>query len=395
MSRDPRLGFAPPRPDGRNVDPEVGTLLGEGAEQRVRELRAPAPPQVSMASADDPGPSYYGLPLLKTPVWRWEVPLYFYVGGVAGASAVLGAAAQALGGRSARPLVERCRWVGTAGAAVSAALLVRDLGRPNRFLNMLRVFRPSSPMNMGSWLLTAFGALSSAAAAPTVIALPLAARRAADLAGYGAGLLGLPLVGYTGVLLANTAVPIWQGGRRSLPVLFAFSGAASAGALFELWRPPGAGAAMARRLGLVSTAAELAGTVALEREVSIVPRVARPLRGGRSGLLFRAGQLLALASLAVGLTAPRGWVRRVLHPGVKPRLHAASGILGTAATLAIRFGIVEAGKASARDPHAAFVQQRAGHGARDVASRRSAGRMPAPPGAQPAGKESFEHEQLT
>src|SRR5205823_3968662 len=107
-------------------------------------------------------PSYYDHPMLKQPVWIWSIPAYFYAGGVAGISATLGAAAQVIAPRSMRSLILRARWVAAGGGVLSAALLIHDLGRPARFLNMLRVFRITSPMSMGSWILTIF---SSAAAA--------------------------------------------------------------------------------------------------------------------------------------------------------------------------------------------------------------------------------------
>src|SRR6266540_7074614 len=138
------------RHDGRNVAPDLGALSGEGAMQRVRapaeeDLKAP---EVREEEEEEEGRSYYGLPVLKEPVWKWMIPAYFFAGGLAGACAVLGAAAQAAGGQGTEGLVRRCRVVATAGAAASAALLIADLGRPARFLYMLRVFRPTSPMNM-------------------------------------------------------------------------------------------------------------------------------------------------------------------------------------------------------------------------------------------------------
>ncbi len=387
---DPTIGAERPS-DGRNIDRELGTLLGEGAQQRVKALRAhPAPPERALPEDERAGPTYHGLPVLKEHVWSWEIPAYFFTGGLAGAAGVLGAAAQIAGGPAMRPLVERCRLVAAGGAAVSAALLIDDLGRPSRFLNMLRVFRPTSPMNMGTWVLSGFGAMSGAAAASVLLPSSRPLRAVADGAGIAAGVLGLPLVGYTGVLLANTAVPVWQGTRRSLPVLFAFSGAASAGALLELWPPRGPGAAVARRLGVLSTALELVLSIATEAEAALVPRVARPLRRGRSGLLFRGGQLLAAASLGTALRAPRG-VARFLRPGRKSRLHAVSGALGILGTLAIRFGIVAAGRASARDPLATFRQQRAGMGAREVLPEQGEPRMPTLPGVEPTGKDTSQH----
>lgn len=367
--------------DGRNVDPALGVLSGEGAAQQIEaradwrehptlERRAP--------EAEEGGPSYYGLPVLKEPVWGWEIPAYFFTGGLAGASAVLGGAALLAGGRGTGPLLRRCRLVAAGGAAVSAALLIKDLGRPARFLAMMRVFRPSSPMNMGTWVLAGFGALSSAAALPVVLGRPRGA--AADAAALGAAVLGLPLVGYTGVLLADTAVPVWQSTRNTLPVLFAFSGAVSAGALFDLWRTPGAGGEMAHRFGLVAKGAEIALSRALHRESGAVPRVERALRRGRGGALLSAARVLLGASALLDLLPGRSRARR-----------AASGTLALAGTLALRFGVVAAGRASARDPQATFAMQRAGRGAAELVTRQEAPSMPSIPRVDATGKELAEH----
>jgi hypothetical protein len=148
---------------------------------------------------------------------------------------------------------------------------------------------------------------------------------------------------------------------------------------------------MARRLGVASTAAELALSVATEAEAALVPRVARPLRHGRSGLLFRAGQVLAVASLATALAAPRRRVERLFRPGRKSRLHAVSGVLGLLGTLALRFGIFAAGQASARDPYATIRQQRVGMGAREVLPEEGPARMPRLPRVDVTGKDTSEH----
>lgn len=369
--------------DGRNVDPRRALLAGEGAGLRVdaaRERRGrPAlerrDPGVALEAAE---PSYHGLPVLKEPVWRWEIPAYFFTGGLAGASAVLGATASLVGGRGIAALVRRCRLVAAGGAAASAGLLVMDLGRPARFLAMLRVFRPSSPMNMGAWLLTGFGGLSAAAALPAAVGAPRA--RAAGAAALGAGLLGLPLVGYTGVLLADTAVPVWQSTRNTLPILFAFSGAVSAGGLFDLWRTPGAGGEMAHRFGLVAKGAELALSGALHREAGAVPQVERALRRGRGGALLRAARAMLAASALLDLV-----------PGRSRKRRAASGALALAGTLALRFGVVAAGRSSARDPQATFALQRAGRGAAELVTRGEAPSMPSLPGFDATGKERAEH----
>jgi len=390
--------------DARNVAPDLGALAGEGALQRVRaperggdqrqlESERPQRRPGEVVSAEAEGPSYYGLPVLKDPVWRWYIPAYFFTGGLSGACAVLGAAAQAAGGTGTEGLVRRCRVAAAAGAFASAGLLIADLGRPARFLNMLRVFRPTSPMNMGAWLLSEFGGEAAVAALPVVWRdAPRWLVRAGDLAGYGAGILGLPLVGYTGVLIANTAVPVWQGTRNTLPILFAFSGAVSAGALLQLWAPrwlhaqPGrarhTGPKMVLRFGRVAKAAELAVSFALDREAAArAPRVAWPLHRGASGAMLRAARGLIAASLVVDLWPRRGWRQR-------RALAVASGALAMAGTLLLRFGVVQAGRASARDPHATFEMQRRGRGGAEEAKNRGVARMPSLPGVEATGKES-------
>lgn len=331
--------------DGRNIDPALGALRGEGAGQLVRTPIAPEPERLpSAADSTASQDSYYDLPILKETVWRLGVPVYFYLGGLAGASAALGAAAQLRPGLAA--MVRRTRFVAAAGAMVSAVLLIEDLGRPTRFLNMLRVVRLSSPMSVGSWILTAFGALSSIAAAGEWTSLP---RKYVDGAGLAAGAFGLPLAGYTAVLLACTAVPVWQGARTTLPPLFLASAATSAASALDLMDLPPRAQAIARRFGLCGKAAELLAAHAVERELSSVPRVLRVLREGLPGALWVAARLLTAVSLVA--SAPRR----------RPRwLRVASGLCGTAGSVVLRFAIFQAGRAAARNPRATFDQQRSG-----------------------------------
>ncbi len=354
--------------DGRHVDPELGLLLGEGAAQRVDSL-ASGPPATPWRSeparevwrdvaaslpAPGEGPTYYDRPVLKEPVWIWSIPVYFWAGGTMGATLALGGAAQLVGGEEMRPLVRRCRWLGTVAGAASAGLLVHDLGRPERFLNMLRVFRPTSPMSVGSWVLAGASTLAGAAAL-------LARRRGplgtvGDAAGLGAALLGLPLAGYTAVLLGSTAVPLWQGARRALPVLFIGSSMSSAASVFDLGALPARGrrehqgacrreARAVHAFGAVGKAVELAAMAAVERETGRVERVARPLHDGLSGALWTAAKALTAASLVA-----------TLLPGRSRRRTVAAGLLGTAGALALRFAVFHAGKASTRDPRATFTQ---------------------------------------
>jgi formate-dependent nitrite reductase membrane component NrfD len=302
-----------------------------------------------MKASTSDGETYYGLPLLKEHVWKPAVPAYFYVGGLAGASAALGAAALCSGSRRLRGLATTTRAIAAGGAIASAALLIEDLGRPSRFVNMLRVFRPTSPMNVGSWLLAGFGGLS------TVAALLRERRTGAlatlgDAAAVGAGILGVPLAGYTAVLLSNTAVPVWQGARTALPALFMASAVTSAACALDLCTLNAAERRVVRRFGVAGKAAELICAEAVEVELARpAPLVAEPLRRGASGALWKAAKLLVGGSLALSL-APRS----------SPAVRRASAWLGTLGSIALRFGIVRAGTASARDPRAAFAQQSAG-----------------------------------
>jgi formate-dependent nitrite reductase membrane component NrfD len=338
--------------DGRHIAPELGVLAGEGSQQRIGTT-AEAYPSTTFVWRDLPShsfqedPTYYERPILKEPVWIWAVPVYFYVGGTAGAAAVLGAAAQALDGEELRGLVRSCRWVAALGGAAGTALLIHDLGRPERFLHMLRVFRPTSPMSVGSWVL-------AGAASATMGSALLANRkgflgRLGDAIAYAAALLGMPLSGYTAVLLSNTAVPVWQATRRSLPHLFigtSVSGLASLFGLLPVDLAPRE-ERIVERFGVAGKVVDLAAMAVVEREANRIETVGRPLREGLSGTLWSAAKAMTAASLLLSLLPGRSRAKRL-----------AGGLLGTAGALALRFAVFHAGKASARDPRATFHQQR-------------------------------------
>ncbi len=292
-------------------------------------------------------PTYYDRPVLKEPVWIWAVPAYFYVGGAAGAASVMGAAAQALGGDELRALVRRCRWISAAGTAAGAALLVHDLGRPERFLNMLRVFRPTSAMSMGSWTLAAAGALSSGAALfSDRRGVP---RALGDASGLAAGAIGLPLAGYTAVLLSDTAVPLWRHTRRSLPLLFVASAVTSAASALQAAELSDEEEKAVRVFDLLGGIAESAAIIVLERDAARAPRVGESLHTGLGGSLWRLAKAGSTAGLVLSLL-----------PGQRRGRSLLSAALGTATALSVKFAIFHAGKASGRDPRATFEPQRSG-----------------------------------
>src|SRR5262249_12008154 len=165
-------------------------------------------------------------PVLQEPVWIWTIPVYLFVGGAAGAASALGAASLIAGGPTLERLEPRCRLLGLAGDGAGSGLLLTDLGRPRRFLHLVAGFRPTSPMSMGWWILALSGVANGAGFLfGSRKGLLGAVGRVGTVAGGGLGAL---LAGYTGVLLANTAVPLWQAARRELPVLFVGSGMATA-----------------------------------------------------------------------------------------------------------------------------------------------------------------------
>jgi formate-dependent nitrite reductase membrane component NrfD len=340
--------------DGRNIDTRVATLEGEAAQQEIKSIREgnpierfPLPQLSSAAQPKDASPTYYDQPVVKAPVWIWSVPTYFFVGGVAGASSTFASVVRLTGGDGMRSLVRDARWTAALGDALGSALLIHDLGRPSRFLNMLRVFRITSPMSVGSWILAGSGAANSVAALFGSKSRHF--ERAADYAGLVGGSLGLPLAGYTAVLVGNTAVPVWKHTRRTMPLLFLASSASAAASLLELLprtEPE------RRALKLFGTGAKIADAVAhqlVEKEASGNERVASPLKEGLSGTLWRASAMMNLASVGLSLAPGRAKWKTNLTAG-----------LSLASSFALRWAVFQAGKKSSMDPRATFEPQRAG-----------------------------------
>jgi formate-dependent nitrite reductase membrane component NrfD len=294
--------------------------------------------------------SYYGRPVLKEPVWTPEIPVYFFCGGLAGASAGLAFLA---GVRGDDELARRAWAAALLGIGVSPALLISDLGVPRRFLNMLRMFRPSSPMSVGSWILSASGATTTLAAVNAWTGLfPAGGRVAKALAAA----LGLPLSTYTAALISSTSVPAWRHARYELPIVFGAGAAASAGAA-ALVATRVEDARPARRLALAAVAVEALAAEVMEKRLGEIGEV---YRHGRAGTAKRAAQVLNLAGFAVVAARRRDRAAQ-----------AAGGGLLLAGALAERFSIFRAGFQSAADPKHTVGPQREAieHGARRGAAR--------------------------
>lgn len=282
--------------------------------------------------------SYYGRPILKAPVWKQpDVPLYLYFGGVAGVSAVLAEGAAATG----RPALQRVsRITAASGAALGTVALIHDLGRPERFLNMLRVFKPTSPLSVGSWILAPFAGLATGAVLSDVSGrLPTMGR----LAGLGAGVLGPPLATYTAALITNTAIPAWHEGYREMPFLFAGS-ASTAAAGIAMIATPTAQAGPARRLAVIGAGVEITAAELLLHRLGMV---AEPYQQGRPGTLMKAARNLTAAGVATTILGRRSRTLSVL-----------AGATFQVASVLTRFGIFQAGLASAKDPKYVVAPQR-------------------------------------
>jgi hypothetical protein len=283
--------------------------------------------------------SYHGQPVLKEPIWTWEIPMYFFTGGVAGASAGL---AYLSGARGNEVLARRAWTAAFAGVAASPLFLISDLGRPMRFINMFRMFKVTSPMSVGSWLLAASGATTTVAAANAWTGL---FPRTARLAGPAAAVFGLPLSTYTAALIANTAVPVWHQAHRLLPVVYGSGAALSAGGAAVALTPP-ANAAPARRLAIGGALIEVSAKELMHHRLG---EQGEPYKRGASARFGRISRACNLGGAAL-----------LYRWGDRSRPAAiAAGALLCAGALSARWSTFKAGYQSAADPRYVVGPQRA------------------------------------
>jgi formate-dependent nitrite reductase membrane component NrfD len=282
--------------------------------------------------------SYYGRPILKEPVWQPEIPFYFFFGGIAGASAVLHLGARLTRNRT---LARRSLFIGAAADVVGPVLLVSDLGRPERFLNMFRVFKVTSPMSVGSWILLVSGGASNTAAVLEALGKLKPVKIAAEIVSAASG---PPLVTYTGTLIADTSIPVWHEARHELPWLFGSSALASAGAAATMAVPPRE-AGPARRLAIGGVAAEVGLMEAMRKRLGFVGEVYEQEEAGRYARISKLCAGAGAALLAIG--------------GKRSRAAAiGGGALVLAGELALRWSVFKAGFQSARDPRYVVIPQR-------------------------------------
>jgi formate-dependent nitrite reductase membrane component NrfD len=318
-------------PDTRYASDEASDDVVAEASRRARS--GPEPPNVQG-------------PMMNPAVWTWEVPLYFWFGGIAAGSSFVALACDLAGDHRSARIARR---VALGALGPSPVLLILDLGRPERFVNMLRVFKPRSPMSMGAWCLTLFGNL----AAGSVGADLIGRRREARALGAANAVVGGYLGSYTGVLLASTAVPLWARSKLFLGPVFvttavATGAAATRLALVVAGLPEGHRTRHALgRVESVAIALELIGSEINERRLG---DTGHALRRGRAGKLFRFAKLAVTTGLAL----------RPFRKSFGAPAHNVASVLYLAGGLAFRYAWVEAGRNSARDD--AAVARMARHG---------------------------------
>jgi formate-dependent nitrite reductase membrane component NrfD len=349
-----------------------GQMSGGGGAPRGDRRRADALAEVSDSRQVGEATTYYNRPMLKKPTWKWFIPFYMFIGGLGGGVALIGGLADIFGGKRHRATVRRARYIALIVALVSPLLLILDLGRPQRFHHMLRVFKVSSPLSVGTWILFAFGLTSGAQAARQAAEDNFILKRESRLGrlarllpskplSLAQALLGLGMGGYTGVLLAVTAIPLLATAGLLLGPLFLATAVASGAAALALL----AGLRLGRSsradfsdeddeearadvetLATLSTATQLGLEIA--REAVTPQTIGRPLRHGPWATVYRVGAVGGGMLMPLALRLPA----QLRGRPVGRALSITAATLTLAGAVAERFAIVEAGMQSADDPHA-------------------------------------------
>ncbi len=329
---------------------EAGSNGAGSPQDRVsRSGERKATPETASAER-----GYYGLPVLKTPVWRWEIWSYFFLGGLAAGSFLVATLATLFGSKRDQPIARAGYLLAAAAVLACPPLLIKDLGRPARFLTMLRVVKPQSPMSLGVWGLIGFSGCSALLAGRIVLdrapapggavvrLIPL--RPLAVLGGVLAGFVG----GYTGVLLSVTSVPLWSRSYLLAPTFLASSvstGLAAISLVLAARREPEE--SVQRTLDRFKRGALVAEALALTGFLGQTGWAARPLLDPR-----QHGRSFLLGAVGLGLVAPGA------AGFATDRSHRSLRILASLATLVgglcLRYALIEGGRTSAADPQATF-----------------------------------------
>jgi len=333
----------------------------------TRQTPAPSDPTRKGRRRDEPRPSYYDVPMLKPPVWRWEIASYFFLGGLSAGAYVLARMAARFGSKKYQEVTD----IGTAIAATALVpcvpLLIHDLGDPKRFHYMLRVFKPKSPMSVGAWVLTGYSATLTLAAlnqwrkssrkgqeisAFLPSGLVNVASSATDAAADGIGVpMALLLAGYTSVLLSTTANPLWTR-KIWLGAIFSSSAIASGAEAINLAReiraPHADPSSSADPVRTIAAVARVTEAVAITGYLKETGELAEPITKGKYSPLFKYGAIGAGLVLATACD-----LIPVKNPKTKRALRIAGAVAGLAGGFALRWAITLGGHPSGSDPAAA------------------------------------------
>lgn len=298
--------------------------------------------------------TYYDRPAVKPSHWDWTVSGYIWLAGLGGAAQLIAAIAQGTDRERFRGAIRNARIISTVGSAIGAGLLIIDLKTPQRWYNMLRILRPTSPMSFGSYILSGFGGLSALTLLGEVMddrgKLGRAAGKVADAAQFGAAVTGAGAATYTASLLSATSSPGWAAAPRHLGALFGTAAMASAAAALALGERIGGRDANARKfekLAGLSVIAHL-GAQALMPGRRREAGLPAPSPGSREARLKGGGLVLAaalpLAAYAAG--------RRAGRHGPTISAVGSAGLL--AGTFMLRHAALQQGIESTKQPRGYF-----------------------------------------
>lgn len=331
---------------GRGVDDASHTGNADAAMARTRRKGKKQRDDVMVPPVEFS--SYYGRNIVKPAPWKNEIPAYLYMGGLAAGSALLAAGGEMTGRRT---LQRNSRLIALGALMGSTGALIKDLGRPSRFYNMMRTVKLTSPMSVGSWILAGFGTFTGTAAVSEVMRFivpknvpgqqfwPVGDR----LASLGAGAFSAPLAAYTAVLLSDTATPTWHASYKKLPFVFVGSALAAAGGA-AMTCTPVSECRPARRMAVWGSVLELGAFELLERELGML---AEPFHEGKSGAFLKAAKICTVSGAVATAIGGR-------HRGIA----ALAGLALNAGSALTRFGVFEGGMTSARDPKYTVIPQR-------------------------------------
>ena len=327
----------------------------------MSSLKQHEPPEASGEGGPPSHAGYYDIPAIHGADWKWLVIGYFYFGGMSGASAAVAAFSRLHGGTSGARLARIATYISFLSLMPCPVFLILDLGRPARFFHMLRVFRTSSPMSIGTWGLTTFGLISTLTtglqlledrSSPHGVRPGASGRTAGNVLALLGGLSGFFVAGYTGVLLTATAVPLWSKRPGLLGPLF-FSSAMTSGVAAinavaaTVEHEDGDDFGGLRALEMVSTVVE--ESLLVTWIIALGP-TAKPVAGGPLGAVVRHGAAGAGMALPLAVTA----LAHHLPRGMRRPATLISAALTLAGGFAVRYAVVMGGRQSAGDPQATF-----------------------------------------